>query len=219
MNQQFVKFTKFCRRQRAEAYNKTRRCMAISLTVTGFELGCDESDFTSISYIIREAEASFTNQKFDLLRERRTDGINVKKLLKIMAMLNLLVVLILLGSSIKRQELLENNFPQGKLRVTRFDQYENHRLIFIMNQYPHSFSLILKQKHRSLIHQLRLKSITVDARRTLVLSLSVKLGKVETTILNILQLQLNMPRIHLLKETRQMTLESSLRFVSEKMSC
>ncbi|CAD8173185.1 unnamed protein product [Paramecium pentaurelia] len=39
-----------------------------------------------------------------------------------------------------------------------------------MNQFPHSYSPILKQKHRSIVQQLRLKSVTVDARRTFVLS-------------------------------------------------
>ncbi|CAK84058.1 unnamed protein product (macronuclear) [Paramecium tetraurelia] len=39
-----------------------------------------------------------------------------------------------------------------------------------MNQYPHSYSPTLKQKHRSVVQQLRLKSITVDAKRTFVLS-------------------------------------------------
>ncbi|CAD8102786.1 unnamed protein product [Paramecium sonneborni] len=39
-----------------------------------------------------------------------------------------------------------------------------------MNQYPHSYSPIIKQKHRLIVQQLRLKSVTVDARRTFVLS-------------------------------------------------
>ncbi|CAK84538.1 unnamed protein product (macronuclear) [Paramecium tetraurelia] len=78
--------------------------------------------------------------------------------------------LILLGQSIKRQELLENNFTNDMLQVIRIDQYENHRLILIMNYYPHSYSPILKQKHRSIVHQLRSKSVTVDARRMFVLS-------------------------------------------------
>ncbi|CAD8115937.1 unnamed protein product [Paramecium primaurelia] len=47
---------------------------------------------------------------------------------------------------------------------------KNHRLILIMNQYHHSYSPIIKQKHRSIVQKLRLKSITVDARKTFVLS-------------------------------------------------
>ncbi|CAD8102006.1 unnamed protein product [Paramecium sonneborni] len=39
-----------------------------------------------------------------------------------------------------------------------------------MNQYPHSYSPIIKQKHRLIVQQLRLKSVTVDARKTFVLS-------------------------------------------------
>ncbi|CAD8073969.1 unnamed protein product [Paramecium primaurelia] len=69
---------RFAEDKRVEAYNKTRKLLVIALTVAGSELANAESDFASVSDIIRQVEASLdnTNQRLDLLHERRTDRWN-----------------------------------------------------------------------------------------------------------------------------------------------
>ncbi|CAD8170012.1 unnamed protein product [Paramecium octaurelia] len=66
---------RFAEDKRVEAYNKTRKLLVIALTVAGSELANAESDFASVSDIIRQVEASLenTNQRLELLHERRTD--------------------------------------------------------------------------------------------------------------------------------------------------
>ncbi|CAD8102008.1 unnamed protein product [Paramecium sonneborni] len=66
---------RFAEDKRVEAYNKTRKLLVIALTVAGSELANAESDFASVSDIIRQVEASLenTNLRLELLRERRTD--------------------------------------------------------------------------------------------------------------------------------------------------
>ncbi|CAK65585.1 unnamed protein product (macronuclear) [Paramecium tetraurelia] len=66
---------RFAEDKRVEAYNKTRKFLVIALTVAGSELANAESDFASVSDIIRQVEASLenTNQRLELLNERRTD--------------------------------------------------------------------------------------------------------------------------------------------------